>query len=476
MEFDIVNKSNSNITKIINKKYFNHLIRDFSKILNTPSEIIKLEAKQILYRDKNYRHKSFYNFYNKRSCFKNIIFFLFFSIWNILTFFISKNEKQKKFDIIVEGVNSELEVGRFLKLSQYFKSCCIITKAKMLSEKKVFYYNYSKFFVVNSKFYLNDRISVLIFFFRLLFYSIVKKENLFFIFLKIYYSYIKYNSIFQNSISDFLIEEKFYNTSFLKNFIFKKHGGKYTSCIQKNLIELSIGCYVTCDIFFSIGKDTALAIKKLEGSIKKIYPVGSLFMETDWFNKKKDLQNVDKSDILILGINVPSRINKFVINERIYSSYYEFIEWLARFSKKFPEVKINIKHHGSQIGDLKEADLLKNSNIKVITKTKSINRSYSYVHKSKVICAFGSTMILECLGHDKKAFFLDPHYHGQQFYYQLTQSKKYRISKYKDFEKTMLRELKRKNNPRIHNKEYFCLKSDRVSKKIAYYLKKQLQN
>ena len=81
MEFDIVNKSNINIIKIINKKYFIHLIRDFSKILNIPSEIIKLEAKQILYRDKNYRHKSFYNFYNKRSCFKNIIFFLFLNFF-----------------------------------------------------------------------------------------------------------------------------------------------------------------------------------------------------------------------------------------------------------------------------------------------------------------------------------------------------------------------------------------------------------
>ena len=77
-------------------------------------------------------------------------------------------------------------------------------------------------------------------------------------------------------------------------------------------------------IFFLSRKNTALGIRKLGGIVKKVYPVGSLFMETDWFNKKKDLKKVKKSDILVLGINVPSRINKFVINERIYDSYYEF--------------------------------------------------------------------------------------------------------------------------------------------------------
>lgn len=104
---------------------------------------------------------------------------------------------------------------------------------------------------------------------------------------------------------------------------------------------------------------------------------------------------------MILGINVPSRIGKFVINKRIHKSYYEFIEWLVKFSIKFPK----IKHHGSQIGDLKETNLLKDSNINVITKTKNINRSYGYAFKSKIICAFGSTMILESLGHNKRAFF-----------------------------------------------------------------------
>ena len=328
MELDIINKSNANIAKTIDKKYFNYLIQDFSNILNIPSEIIKLETKQILYRDKNYRHKSFYNFYNKRSFLKNIIFFLFFSIWNIFAFFLPKSKKQKKFEIIVEGVNSELEVGRFLKLSKYFKSFCIITKAKLPKKKKIHYYNYSKFFRVSSNFSLGNRFLVLIFFFKLFFYSLIKKENLFFIFLKIYYFYIKYTSIFETNISNFLIEEKFYNTSFLKNFLFKQYGGGYTSCIQKNLIELSIGCFVTCDIFFSLGKNTALGIRKLGGIVKKVYPVGSLFMETDWFNKKKDLKKVKKSDILVLGINVPSRINKFVINERIYESYYEILEMI----------------------------------------------------------------------------------------------------------------------------------------------------
>jgi hypothetical protein len=77
-----------------------------------------------LYRDKNYQRKSFYNFYNKKSLLKNLILFLLFTIWNIFAFFLVK-KKQKKFEIIVEGVNSKLEVDRFHKLSNYFKSFCI---------------------------------------------------------------------------------------------------------------------------------------------------------------------------------------------------------------------------------------------------------------------------------------------------------------------------------------------------------------
>ena len=281
MELETVKKSISNISKIINKRYFRHFIKDFSQITNIPSKIIELEVKQILYRDKNYQRKSFYNFYNKKSLLKNLILFLLLTIWNIFAFFLVKKKKQKKFEIIVEGVNSKLEVDRFHKLSNYFKSFCIITKLKLPKRKNIIYHNYNKFFITDHKFSLSSRVLMFNLFIKLLFYSIIKGENLFFVFFKLYYFYIKYNSIFENNISNFLIEEKFYNTSFLKNYIFKKHGGKFTSCIQKNLIELSIGFYVTCDIVFSLGKNTARGIKKLNGDIKKIYPVGSLFMETD---------------------------------------------------------------------------------------------------------------------------------------------------------------------------------------------------
>ena len=49
MELETVKKSISNISKIINKRYFRHFIKDFSQITNIPSKIIELEVKQILY-------------------------------------------------------------------------------------------------------------------------------------------------------------------------------------------------------------------------------------------------------------------------------------------------------------------------------------------------------------------------------------------------------------------------------------------
>ena len=51
------------------------------------------------------------------------------------------------------------------------------------------------------------------------------------------------------------MEERFYRTCSLRNFYFKKFGGKITSTPQKNIVETSISFFIDTDIFFSLGDE-----------------------------------------------------------------------------------------------------------------------------------------------------------------------------------------------------------------------------
>ena len=58
-------------------------------------------------------------------------------------------------------------------------------------------------------------------------------------------------------------------------------------------------------------------------------------------------------------------------------NYYEQIRWIAKISKKFPNLRILIKHHENFRGDTTEDELLKDTGIeKVIKPTNGVN---SYV-------------------------------------------------------------------------------------------------
>jgi len=145
--------------------------------------------------------------------------------------------------------------------------------------------------------------------------------------------------------------------------LFKINGGKITSCTQKNLLEVGLSSFIYTDIFFSIGKNTGHLLKKLDGNCKKIYPVGSLYMESDWFKKKKDLKNIQKTDLLILGINTVLRHHKFHITDAFDKNYYKFIEWVAVFSQKFPKLNANILGviRDEKFIFLKKNDVMKNN-------------------------------------------------------------------------------------------------------------------
>ena len=59
---------------------------------------------------------------------------------------------------------------------------------------------------------------------------------------------------------------------------------------QKNILETCISYYIDIDIFFSLAEEkySAQRIKNLGGNVRKVVPVGSFFLEHDWYRKKKD--------------------------------------------------------------------------------------------------------------------------------------------------------------------------------------------
>ena len=139
-------------------------------------------------------------------------------------------------------------------------------------------------------------------------------------------------------------------------------------------------------------------------------------MEGKWYKQKKDFSKITNIDILIIGINAPWP--RGCINDDFYNSYYKiFLPWIKKISIDFPDQKIVYKHHNNFPGDTRESKLLSGSNIEILVEDKSLNSSYALAFKSKVIISFGSTMIVELLGNNKEAYFVDPNGINNQWYY-----------------------------------------------------------
>ena len=117
-----------------------------------------------------------------------------------------------------------------------------------------------------------------------------------------------------------------------------------------------------------------------------------------------------------MGINTVLRHYKLHITEAFDKNYYKFINWAAIFFKKISSYENSYKTSWKFFLTIqKEYEIVKNSNIKIHVTNKSINGSYAYAFKSKVLCSFGSTMIFELLGHNIPGFYVDPNYENQQF-------------------------------------------------------------
>ena len=190
--------------------------------------------------------------------------------------------------------------------------------------------------------------------FKIFYFSLIDRTNYFRIFLLLIYDILKSNHIFSKIKAKYYFTNKFYGTSPIFNFYFKQAGGIKSSCFQKNLLAYSLSCFVFSDILFTLGKGQGKICLKLGGKIKKIVPVGSLFMENAWFNKKKDFRNVPKSNVIILGINTLKNTRHYVNNIYENSYYNFFLDWINQLALDFPNLKIIYKHHNDYMLDIRE--------------------------------------------------------------------------------------------------------------------------
>ena len=451
---------------------FQKLFFDLSKILDIPKDILEKRSNQILFNSYEFEKKKFNNSYSYIKIFYDFFVLTILLFGFLINSFIYKKYKIKKFDLICDNIYSEGDIEQHKTFTNYFNSILLIGYSDLsLKNKKLQFINIKKRILNYTDFSFKGRMLLLSFAFKILLFSLFSRVNLFSIFKHIIYDFIKYKKFYSEYRGKYYFNYRFYDTNALQNYIFKENGGLKTSCFQKNICILSLSCYVYTDIFFSLGVDQGEICRELGGEIKTIEPVGSFHMEGKWFKQKRDLSKIPEIDILIIGINVPWP--RGCINKDFHNSFYnKFLPWIKKISNEFPNKKIYYKHHNNFIGDSKESKLLLGSNINRIIDDQSLNGTYGWAYKSKIILSFASTMIVELLGNNKEAYFVDPNGINTQWYYGIKKLKKFKLNSYKDLKKTILSKNK---NPKIikKNRKFYCLDSKNTKKRISDYLKKK---
>ena len=95
---------------------------------------------------------------------------------------------------------------------------------------------------------------------------------------------------------------------------------------------------------FSLGKETCKILEDLGGEVKEIHPVGSLFMEKNYFDRPKssiDLSKIQTFDLLVVAAHMFGVLYLAMID---IMNYYLHFEWIKKFAIENPDLKIGIKH------------------------------------------------------------------------------------------------------------------------------------
>jgi hypothetical protein len=158
-------------------------------------------------------------------------------------------------------------------------------------------------------------------------------------------------------------------------------------------------------VLFSLGVEGYDRAFEFGARIDYVEPVGSLFMEYDWFNQKHKHKHNKIYDVAILGINTSNAYERLDSYDEFMDDYYALYRWAAKLSVDNPEYSIVLIHHTSAGDDKIEDDILSAS--KVIVLNKNYN-SYEVAFSSKCAITYGSTMGYELNAHNIPTLFIDP--------------------------------------------------------------------
>ena len=119
--------------------------------------------------------------------------------------------------------------------------------------------------------------------------------------------------------------------------------------------------------------------------------------------------------------------------DNFMNDYYESIRWLTHINKKYPKLRIGIKHHPSAGIDRFERDIIKDSGVELIDKNLE---SYKLVEDSKVCITYASTLGYESFLFKKCCLFLDPNNNNNFIAYDGESEivDKYRVTNFNEFD------------------------------------------
>jgi len=459
------------IESFADQKTLSPVYNYFENRFDLPVKVVKQKIKRHISALYEYREGVFGRYLNRIGIFRS--FFIHMGFLACCLIFSSKGRPSKKFKLIIDGISSSHELERFSKLIRLYgpRDILVLTTSKEIP---------SIFPKLNSslikRFFNYDRKTV---------WPAVKNElcrgiwlhlrasfnsgiNLFPLVSPIVNDHLMYRTIFKENKAAFIIQERHYNTSSIKNHLFKTLGGTASTCIQKNILSKEqISYYYDMDCFFTLGTETATRAFTYGGRIGQVVPVGSLFMEHYWLAGANTVA-AKEYDVVMLGINATNAMSRLDAYNMFVQDYYDTIRWLVRFKQAFPEYKIAIVHHASAGKDETENRLVRNTGIEQLDKRLN---SYEVAFKSKTAVTFGSTMGYELNAHGIPTLFLDPGGRGQILPDpEENLVEPVRMKSYEEMETVLSKLLNGENVLADLNTEKLCLNSARVSEKIIGHL------
>lgn len=375
--------------------------------------------------------------------------------------------KTKKIDLLLDNIETNFELSFYENIiSKFDKDKIVIRKTNNSVSHEfvntVMLKKYSNYVIS-----LKETLVCLKLLFESFIVSIKNNFNFVYLFLKFLNEYYYYRTFFKLISPKFILMHQHYASSNIKNYLLKKNDGILSTSIQKNIQTQGVnGFFIDCDILFTFSENTKINNEQSFSNIKKIFPIGSFFMEKKNYTQKNDLN--EKFDIVYMGAHdlVNDNYDIFNLYESYKDDYNEQLNWLKKFSIENPQLKIGFKYHSTYNGSKYEKNIFKDSNIIFIDHRLN---SYHLMQNSKIICSWNSTMIVEATSINKPSFFLDPNGRNLVFLEEMKNSDQLSIKSYDEFNKKMKFYLENENQ--TNYKDIFCKSSENYSTELVQILK-----